>query len=75
VPCRFGVEIIARAPSGVLKEAVDVWDVSVIADRIEPVSSVAIDQNDRTNAPFFDIKRERIYIGVEHRFDDLGNIP
>jgi hypothetical protein len=68
-----------RAPfellHGVLNEAVDVWDVSVITDNIEPVIPVVVDQSDHTDAPFFDIKRERVHIGAEHRLGDLGNIP
>jgi hypothetical protein len=60
---------------GALNETVDVRDVSVIADHIEPVSSVAVDQSDHTHAPFFDIKRERVHVGAKHRPGDLGDIP
>jgi hypothetical protein len=60
---------------GVLNETVDVRDVSVVTDHIEPVSSVAVDQSDHTDASFFDIKGERVHIGAEHRLGDLGDIP
>jgi hypothetical protein len=47
----------------------------VIVDHVEPVAAVAVDQSDHTDAPFFDIKCERVHIGAEHRLGDLGDIP
>ena len=38
---------------GVLNQPINVRDVSVIADHIEPVAAVALAKNYHTNAPFF----------------------